>query len=314
MDATAAGAGTGHRRLSQARRAANPSPGRTPGGGPRPGASARATRCVLARFGSPALIPATVLGRTWFRGERARALLAGCAAHSILPLSRPVSAAVGLLFLVTGHVETWPVAQGGSACDHQRSRRVPSLARRLDRDREGGADARRSPPSRVVLFDTSPDQVATIASPVLPHGYVRRLASLSVWPGDLQDRLGTGRPHPLDRPGLPRRCDSPRRRHARRDRSRGSGGLAWRARRPSLHDRRAAEPLRRHPRAGRKAHRVGVLPCPARVDARSHRRARASGGAVRPGIPRPHPRPPRDEHRRPRAYNANYVGGAITAA
>lgn len=69
---------------------------------------------VLARFGVPALLPAATLGRTLFRGERARALLAGCAAHAVLPLSRPVSAAAGMLFLLSAHVATWPVAQGGS--------------------------------------------------------------------------------------------------------------------------------------------------------------------------------------------------------
>ena len=43
------------------------------------------------------------LARGRFGRARARALLAGCGAHSILPLERMLSGAVGLLFLITGH-------------------------------------------------------------------------------------------------------------------------------------------------------------------------------------------------------------------
>ena len=138
---------------------------------------------LLARFGAPALIPATVLGHTWFRGERARALLAGCAAHSILPLTRPVSAAVALLFLVTGHVETWPVAKGGSASiSSALARYLLSLGGTIETGKPIHALAD-LPPSRIVLFDTSPDQVATIASPVLPTRYIRRLGRYRYGPG-----------------------------------------------------------------------------------------------------------------------------------
>src|SRR5437870_5638390 len=68
----------------------------------------------LARFGLPGLLPAAGSFRARFRGQRARALLAGCAAHAVLPLERPLTAAVGMLFALTGHVDDWPVAAGGS--------------------------------------------------------------------------------------------------------------------------------------------------------------------------------------------------------
>ncbi len=138
---------------------------------------------LLAGFGAPALLPATVLGRRWFRGERARALLAGCAAHSILPLTRPVSAAIGLLFLITGHVQTWPVAKGGSASiTDALAAYLETLGGRIETGHPVRALAD-LPPSRIVLFDTSPDQVATIASPVLPGPYVRRLRRYRYGPG-----------------------------------------------------------------------------------------------------------------------------------
>lgn len=138
---------------------------------------------LLARFGARALMPATVLSRTWLRGERARALLAGCAAHAILPLSRPVTGGVGLLFLLTGHLETWPIARGGSAAiTDALASYLGSLGGRIEVGRPVRALAD-LPPSRIVLFDTSPNQVAAIAAPVLPTRYVRRLRSFRYGPG-----------------------------------------------------------------------------------------------------------------------------------
>ena len=239
-----------------------------------------ATRLLLAGFGAPALLPATVLGRRWFRGERARALLAGCAAHSILPLTRPVSAAIGLLFLITGHVQTWPVAKGGSASiTDALAAYLETLGGRIETGHPVRALAD-LPPSRIVLFDTSPDQVATIASPVLPGPYVRRLRRYRYGPGIFKIDWALDGPIPWTDPA----CLDSATVHV-------GGTLAeiteseaavWRgrARRPALHHRRPAEPLRRISRARRQAHGLGVLPCPQRVDGgpqRGNRDVRSSG-------------------------------------
>lgn len=137
----------------------------------------------MARFGLSALRSATGLARARFEGERARAFFAGCAAHSILPLETPLTAALGLVFAICGHVEEWPVAEGGSAAIH---RALVSLL-----EREGGRVTTgrwvRSlsdlPKARVVLFDTSPRLMAAIAEPILPPGYLRRLARFRYGPG-----------------------------------------------------------------------------------------------------------------------------------
>jgi phytoene dehydrogenase-like protein len=68
---------------------------------------------ALARFGLDGLPPVTWLARR-FRTEEARALLAGVAAHSMLPLSAPVTAAYGLLLTMAAHAVGWPVVEGGS--------------------------------------------------------------------------------------------------------------------------------------------------------------------------------------------------------
>lgn len=67
----------------------------------------------LARFGLPGLLPATVLARLW-RTPQARALFAGCAAHSFAPLSTPATSALGMMLIASGLRNGWPVARGGS--------------------------------------------------------------------------------------------------------------------------------------------------------------------------------------------------------
>jgi phytoene dehydrogenase-like protein len=137
----------------------------------------------MARFGLQGLLPATTLCRARFRGERARALLAGCAAHSIMPLERPLTAAVGLIFAFTAQVVDWPIAAGGSrAIGDALASYLRHLGGQIECGRlvRGLADL---PPARVVLFDTSPAQLADIGEPVLPAPYVSRLRRYRYGPG-----------------------------------------------------------------------------------------------------------------------------------
>jgi phytoene dehydrogenase-like protein len=138
---------------------------------------------VMARFGVLGLQSAVRLARKRFIGERAQALLAGCAAHSVLPLDKAPSAAVGLLFAISAHIEDWPVARGGSQAI---SRALESYLRSLDGRVETGRRVESMtdiPDSRAVLFDLSPSAVARIAGEALPLGYRRRLSRFHYGPG-----------------------------------------------------------------------------------------------------------------------------------
>jgi phytoene dehydrogenase-like protein len=138
---------------------------------------------AMLRFGLRAVFSANRLARLVFREERARALFAGLAGHSILPLSQPLTAALGLVFAVTAHAEDWPVAEGGS---HAISRALAGVLASLGGEVETGRRVERLadlPPARVVLFDTSPDQLARIAGDSLPAGYRRRLLRYRYGPG-----------------------------------------------------------------------------------------------------------------------------------
>ena len=137
----------------------------------------------MARFGLAGIVPATTALRARFRGRRARALLAGCAAHSILPLERPLTMAVAMLFAMTGHVDDWPVAAGGSQAVADA---LASYLRELGGRIETGRWVRTLadlPPARIALFDTGPDQLAAICEPLLPAAYVRRLRRFRYGPG-----------------------------------------------------------------------------------------------------------------------------------
>src|SRR5437773_2006114 len=69
---------------------------------------------VLARLGLPGALPARLLARIAFSGVRARALFAGLAAPSALPLDAPLTASFALMFAVATHVANWPLPRGGS--------------------------------------------------------------------------------------------------------------------------------------------------------------------------------------------------------
>jgi phytoene dehydrogenase-like protein len=150
----------------------------------------------LARFGLPGLLPAARLLRARFGGARARAVLAGCAAHAILPLEEPATAAVAMIFALTAHVTDWPVAAGGSLAI---PRALASYLATLGGQIETGRRVRSLadiPPARVVLFDTSPDQLATVCESILPAGYVRRLRRYRYGPGVFKLDLALDGPIP----------------------------------------------------------------------------------------------------------------------
>ncbi len=138
---------------------------------------------MFTRFGLNAMWPATSFAAWRFQQSRAKALFAGCAGHSILPLDKLFTAALGLIFAIAGHVEPWPVAAGGSQAI---PRALGSLLRSLGGQIRTGVrvtSAADLPAARVYLFDTSPDQLATVAEPALPNGYLRRLRRYRYGPG-----------------------------------------------------------------------------------------------------------------------------------
>lgn len=138
---------------------------------------------LLARFGVQALRSAEGLVRGHFRGDPARALLAGIAGHSGLPLDKAVTASYGLVLAAAGNAVGWPIARGGSGSITQA---LASLLRSLGGEIETGVPVRaleELPPARVVLLNLTPRQVLQIAGERLPARYRRRLQRFRYGPG-----------------------------------------------------------------------------------------------------------------------------------
>jgi phytoene dehydrogenase-like protein len=138
---------------------------------------------ALARFGVRAVRSTTSLATGMFDGERARALFAGIAAHSMLALERAPTAAYGLMLAVIGHAIGWPIPRGGS------QKIVDALVQYLE-SLGGEVVASRPinslddlPPHRAALFDVTPRQLLGIAGDALPSRYRGALARYRYGPG-----------------------------------------------------------------------------------------------------------------------------------
>jgi phytoene dehydrogenase-like protein len=138
---------------------------------------------LLARFGRDAIRSAARLATTRFHGPQARGLLAGIAAHAMLPLHRRPTAGYALLLAVLGHAVGWPVVRGGSQA---LTDALVGYLRELGGELLCGHEIRslaELPPARAVLLDVTPRQLLRIAGDRLPSGYRRRLARYRYGPG-----------------------------------------------------------------------------------------------------------------------------------
>jgi phytoene dehydrogenase-like protein len=138
---------------------------------------------LLARFARHAVRSAESLANSRFTCQRTRALLAGMAAHSFLPLDRPASAAVGLVLGLLGHAVGWPVPRGGAG---RISGALEAYFLSLGGRVETGTPVRsldQLPQTRAVLLDLTPRQLLRIAGDRLNGNYRKRLKRYRYGPG-----------------------------------------------------------------------------------------------------------------------------------
>jgi phytoene dehydrogenase-like protein len=151
-------------------------------GPPRPRNAARAA-VTLGRFGPRALRSAVGLARGRFEGRDARALFAGSAAHSMLPLEAPASASFGLVLNLLGHAVGWPLARGGSQrlADAMRDHLTALGGEVVTSHAVEALDE--LPPARAILLDVGPRQLLRLAGDRLPPRYRRALGRFRYGPG-----------------------------------------------------------------------------------------------------------------------------------
>lgn len=118
---------------------------------------------LMAEFGMRAIRSASGLARAAFKGERARALLAGLGAHSMLPLEDLSTAAVALALALPAHAAGWPMVRGGA---QQFANALVSYLKKLGVTVITGCNVRGLsdlPPAKAVLLDVTPRQFLKMA-------------------------------------------------------------------------------------------------------------------------------------------------------
>ena len=137
---------------------------------------------AMTRFGAEGLLPVSVLARR-FRGDEAKSLLAGAAAHTMLPLSKPLTSAFGLLFVMIAQAVGWPFVEGGSArLTGALVTELTSLGGRMETGR-WVTSLGDLPPARAVLLDVTPRQFVALAGDRLPARSRRELQRFRYGPG-----------------------------------------------------------------------------------------------------------------------------------
>ena len=156
---------------------------------------------ALGRFGMLSLLPTTLLARP-FRDERTRALLAGTAAHAMLRLDRPVSAAFGMTLTASAHAVGWPMPRGGSqAIADSLASYLRSLGGEIVTGREV-ASLDELPAHRSVLLDLTPRQVLAVAGSRLGGLYATQLRHYRYGPGSFKLDMALDGPIPWRNPDL----------------------------------------------------------------------------------------------------------------
>ena len=130
---------------------------------------------LFARFGLRALRSLLSLMRR-FADPAAPALLAGIAAHAMVPLDQLATASFALVLAAAGHAAGWPIAHGGSkAITDAMLLALRALGGELVCGQPITSLAQ-LPPARAYQFDVTPRQLLAIAGDRLPSSYRDQLA------------------------------------------------------------------------------------------------------------------------------------------
>ncbi|MGH3180461.1 MAG: phytoene desaturase family protein, partial [Streptosporangiaceae bacterium] len=137
---------------------------------------------AAADYGRRAILPASAVARRWHTQE-ARAIMAGAAAHAMMPLTAAPTAGIGLMLVALAHGVGWPVVAGGSA------RITDAMAAALvaaGGSIETGRWVRslaELPSAGATLLDVSPRALVQLAGDRLPGGYRAALRRFRYGPG-----------------------------------------------------------------------------------------------------------------------------------
>lgn len=148
---------------------------------------------LMARFGVGAILSASVEASR-YAGPRAKALFAGMAAHSVLSLEAPASAAVGLVLTAAAHGVGWPILRGGAqTLSDALAGHLLAIGGRI----ETGVDvATLDRSTDITLADVTPQQLLRMAGGALPTGYRKQLEGFQYGAGAFKVDYALSEPIP----------------------------------------------------------------------------------------------------------------------
>jgi phytoene dehydrogenase-like protein len=138
---------------------------------------------TLARYASVGIRSATGVASRRFETEDAKALFAGLAAHSVLPLDQAATAGYAVLLGALAHTVGWPMASGGS---QRVADALVAMLTQADGRIECGHPVTSLgdlPPSDAVLLDVTPRQFLAIAGDAVTGRHRRALERFRFGPG-----------------------------------------------------------------------------------------------------------------------------------
>ncbi len=151
---------------------------------------------LMLGFGLKGFNSAKNIADNYFKNTRARAMFAGNAAHSMIPLEDIPSAAFGLVLLLTAHAVGWGFPKGGAKnIASALSLYFQSLGGVIETgNRVENIDD--LPKSKAVLFDITPRQIIKIAGHHLPDAYRKRLETFKYGAGVFKMDFALSEPVP----------------------------------------------------------------------------------------------------------------------
>lgn len=151
---------------------------------------------AMVHFGLKGMKSAVSLANTMFTKPETKALFAGLAAHSILPLEQAFSSSFGLVLAASLHTAHWAFAKGGSASiSKAMAAYFVSLGGIIETDTEI-THWEQLPATKAVLFDLTPRQIARILANKLPSRFVQKLNNYTYGPGVFKMDFALSEPVP----------------------------------------------------------------------------------------------------------------------
>jgi phytoene dehydrogenase-like protein len=138
---------------------------------------------TMFRFGRLALHSTGGLAKSVFKGERARAFIAGLGAHSVMSPDKPASIAAGLVLAAAGHSAGWPIPEGGAQkISDALAGYLKHFGGKVITDSEV-CDLNEFTEYQIKMLDIAPTRLFQLAGKDLPDAYKRKLTNYKNGPG-----------------------------------------------------------------------------------------------------------------------------------